>query len=109
MSNPQYIIAGTLVPPPPAVFPVFPPAFKVPIGPTPTQSLNIIRAAGQLNIIEKEIIKQQLRVNEVLRQEPQGLEWKNDIDEQQVGTDNKSPDVGQPLGSGDTADDRKSP
>jgi hypothetical protein len=89
--------------------PVSPPGFKVPIGPTPTQSLNMTRAAGQLNMIEKEIIDQQLRVNDMLRQEPRAVEWKNDVEGQKGDTDNKNPDAGQALGPGDGADDRKSP
>ena len=85
-SNPRYIIAGTPVPPP---FPVLPnPGFKPPINPTPIQIQGIGSAAGQLNEIEKEIIEQQLRVNERLRKELEKAEQKKKADEQKSGPDN---------------------
>ncbi len=76
--NPGYMIAGGPVPPLPALLPN--PGFKLPLNPTPSQAQTIIRAAAQLNGAEKEIIDQQLRVNEMLEQQLKEKKEKKNAD-----------------------------
>jgi len=68
--------AGPPFPPPPFLIPVVP----ISVGPpSPAQSLNIIRAAVQLNRTEKEI-EQQLGANQMMEQQ----DWGNQVTEQQL-------------------------
>ena len=68
--------AGPPFPPPPFLIPAVP----ISIGPSQAQSLNMIRAAVQLNRTEKDMIEQLLGPNQMMEQQ----DWGNQIVEQQL-------------------------
>lgn len=96
VSNPRQIFAGPpLIPPPPVLpGPGIKPVSVPTIGPTPVQTLSITRAAAQLNQVEKEIIDQQLEVNEVLRRQALEIEQKRNADKAKADTGDEDRESG---------------